>query len=291
MSGIRVEGNTSGNVAEVDANNNLKVVPPTDIAQAGYDVMIVENDPGAFTGAALRRRPFITEGFRLEVARDTPIFDYDFNATAQDTGAWKCAFTTMTMTAGRRLRAAQRQQRRHGGARAARCRRGATSTCSPTRASTSSSWEVQRSRRLANQIVEFGLFLPTTTAVPADGVYFRYTSAGLIGVRQLQRRRDHDGGPLGADGTGHVHLRLPDPHRHAAGRVLARTTCSRAPSRRQRATRQPYMTSALPVSMQFRNSGTVSASAMQWKYRLRPRRSEVSRLFDALPAPAGRAGP
>jgi hypothetical protein len=29
MSGIRIEGNTTGNVAEVDVNNNLKtVIPP-----------------------------------------------------------------------------------------------------------------------------------------------------------------------------------------------------------------------------------------------------------------------
>lgn len=55
MAGIRIEGNTSGNVAEVDASNRLKIVLPTDAAtpsNIGGVRFFSENDAGTITGTA-----------------------------------------------------------------------------------------------------------------------------------------------------------------------------------------------------------------------------------------------
>ena len=46
MSGIRVEGNTSGNVAEVDANNQLKITGNLTQSLAGFESQTTETDPG-----------------------------------------------------------------------------------------------------------------------------------------------------------------------------------------------------------------------------------------------------
>ena len=86
----------AGIQADVDANNNLKVVQPKVMAQAGYGVLISENDPGAATGAPYRMSPLTSDNNRLVVALDTVLFDYKYTAAAQDTGAW--AYTSSTMT-------------------------------------------------------------------------------------------------------------------------------------------------------------------------------------------------
>lgn len=44
MAGIRIEGNTSGNVAEVDSNNNLRVTLPTTDANIGGAAIASLND-------------------------------------------------------------------------------------------------------------------------------------------------------------------------------------------------------------------------------------------------------
>ncbi|HEY5241747.1 MAG TPA: hypothetical protein VIJ22_09790 [Polyangiaceae bacterium] len=262
MSGIRVEGNTSGNVAEVTAANQLQVTLPEVTAQGGYAVALSEEDAGTFTGAALRRALFVTEGQRLETGRDTPLFDYDFNATAQDTGAWKCAFTTMTMTEGGGfllLNSNSDITAAHG------C---SLSSFRYFNLLTNAGLNVEfvggiTLAALANQVVEFGLFLPTTTTAPADGVYFRYTSAGLIGVINYNGVETTTG-PLSALTPGTIsndfQIRL-DTQRVEFWLDDVLQAALILPVGNS----QPYITTALPVSMQFRNSGTVAGSVMQWK--------------------------
>jgi hypothetical protein len=184
MAGIRVEGNTSGNVAEVTSTNELKVTLPEVIAQAGYAVMFTENDDGTYnTGAvAQRRSPNVSNDSRLSVGLDTPVFDSAFNSTTQDTGVWRCMFTTMTIT-------------QSGGFAFFN----ANNTTTATTGASLQTWRhfsMVNNNGLslafiaastiaipANQVAEMGWFLGTApTAGPTDGVYFRVTSAGIIGV-------------------------------------------------------------------------------------------------------------
>ena len=181
MAGIRVEGNTSGNVAEVDNNNNLLVNLPTTLSEAGFVIATNEIDSGSITGSALIRSSNITRDLRESAGLDTGIFDYIFSAAAQDTGIWKYVATTMTAS-------------QSGGFLLLN----ANSTATTGTGVTMSTWrtfgfETRGGLRvqivgmltlafLANQVVELGLYAPTAATAPADGVYFRITNAGIIGV-------------------------------------------------------------------------------------------------------------
>jgi hypothetical protein len=106
MAGIRVEGNTSGNVAEVDASNNLKVNTPGYTAagvisgggpaQAGAVGMYSVNDEGTVTLARNVKSPKTSLHRRLRVGIDTLMFNDTFNATTQNTSIWNYIFATMT---------------------------------------------------------------------------------------------------------------------------------------------------------------------------------------------------
>lgn len=102
MAGFRIEGNTSGNVAEVNASNQLKVTAETNVAANPGNVGSIrtfsENDSGSITGSAHLVSPETSQDYRLRIGQDTILFQDFFNATAQNTGLWKHGFSTMTMT-------------------------------------------------------------------------------------------------------------------------------------------------------------------------------------------------
>jgi hypothetical protein len=267
MAGIRVEGSVSGNVAEVDSNNNLKVNLPTTMSQAGYDVNISEVDAGTITGASLRRAVMVTQGRKLAVGFDTPVFDYTFNATAQDTGIWKHAFVTMTCTEG---------------AGSVLFNAAGNSTVAANTASLSTwryfnllggaplrvSMTLQiTASALTNQVWEAGLFSPATGI--ADGVYFRYSSAGLVGIINYNSVETPTGVLLASiapntavdlviiTGEGSTEFWADS----GAGLILLGTLATPATQS------EPFMSACLPLTVQQRNAGTVSgATQMQLKW-------------------------
>src|SRR3972149_11393447 len=181
MAGIRIEGNTSGNVAEVDSNNNLKTNLPTAKAQAGFVTQIFEKDAGTITGSRQLLTPDVSHYYRLNVALDSPLSTYNFTPTTQNTGDFKHAFTTMTMT-----------------------QSGGFLNVNPASATVSGNYaylqtwkhfalwteggiNVEHTFQISamppsNQILEMGLFLGTAGVVPADGVFFRLNASGIRGV-------------------------------------------------------------------------------------------------------------
>lgn len=182
MSGIRIEGNTSGNVAEVNSSNQLLVVLPTTLAEAGTAIIAGQNGDGTYTsGVPYNVNARVSPQNRLNVGVDTMEFDYNFIATAQDTGAWKFGSTTMTAS-------------QTGGFVTFNANSTATTTtgCSlqtwrTFNPITNSGMKVSFDGLLSNpipgnEVHELGLYFATTTTGPADGVYFRLTSAGIIGV-------------------------------------------------------------------------------------------------------------
>lgn len=100
MSGFRIEGNTSGNVAEVNAGNQLKVTAETNVSanpgNVGSFRMFSENDPGTVTGTAYLKSPETSSDYRLRVGMDTIILDDTFNGLTQNTTKWSYTFGTMT---------------------------------------------------------------------------------------------------------------------------------------------------------------------------------------------------
>lgn len=191
MAGFRIEGNTSGNVVEVDSSNNVFVRLP------GYDADGVERgggdvnspaiysavDEGIFRGARQVLSPEVDKDYRLRVAHDNMLDQEQFNYTSQNTGKHSHAFTTLTATvsaAGLLTNSGNITTTTTGMTFGtfAMFPVGGTQT---TVCETSVAFTAQPN---INTVIDFGLFLrgATTAFAPLDGVYFRMTSSGMYGV-------------------------------------------------------------------------------------------------------------
>jgi hypothetical protein len=177
MAGFRIEGNTSGNVAEVNTSNELKV------ALTNGATVFYENDPGTITGTPYLKSPEVSNDYRLRVGVDSVWDDDNFNYVAQNTSKHKYTTNTLTMTwAGGFLNT-------NGGS--------VTTTATGCQLQTYRHFPLQggggiyceAAMALSNAMpsncnIDFGLFLPgaASTNTPLDGVYFRANSSGVFGV-------------------------------------------------------------------------------------------------------------
>lgn len=183
-------GTSTAGVANVDANFNLKTTTPQVNQRLGGEAAApnfvgatkcyFENDAGSVTGNSDLYSPEITENRRMKVGLDTLLWHGMFASSTQNTGVWKHLFTTMTATQagdGFLLLNANLTATTATGCSMQTWRNfsfqdQATYSC-VIQAS------VTNNQPVANQIAEWGIFTPTATAAPADGVYFRYSTAGL----------------------------------------------------------------------------------------------------------------
>lgn len=188
MAGIRIEGSTSGNVAEVTTSNQLKVIQETNAASNPGNVgcvrMLGEIDAGTLTGTATLRSPKVTQAGRLRISPETVLFNETFNATIQNTSIWAYALVTMTMTlpgAGAlQVGTVQGTAATHG----AFLRTfqhfpivaGSATICKVT-------WGLFTATLVANEEWRIGFGLPTVAGTaPTDGAWFVLDTAGLRGV-------------------------------------------------------------------------------------------------------------
>ena len=173
-------------MAEVDSANQLKVVNPTDITKAGYNWIASVNDAGTVTGAVETKAPRTSDDFRLSVGMDTPLFEDSFNSTVQNTHNWQF-FSLNSLIAsqsGGYLNMNPTQVVTTGGVVSMTSKKYITMLGNGTlHIEFAAAFSGISVTPLANQVIEFGLFVPPTTAIaPSDGVFFRYTSAGLNGI-------------------------------------------------------------------------------------------------------------
>lgn len=182
MAGIRVEGSTSGNVAEVDALNNLKTTPPTAGNSTGHVGLADRIDE--VTGTIVARRLRASKGGALRVSQDLSLLSASFNAAAINSANFRAPATTQTV----------------GQATGFAILNSGNSTAANGNSAVQSyrtfqvfgtnelHLEVVGYRTLApqsNETTEFGFLFATLpgVAAPSDGVFFRYnTSAELRGV-------------------------------------------------------------------------------------------------------------
>lgn len=242
--------------ANIDANGHIKTTLPATKAQAGFATMQVEIDDGMITGNRTLRRPFISIDDRLAVGVDSVSAMYNFTAGAQNTGDFKHAFTTMTMTQAAGLL-----------------------NINPALATVSGNYAYLQSWKFftlqadgqlhiefvgqisgtvppANQILELGLFQGTAGAVPADGAFFRMTSAGLQGVISYNGVETNTAvmiATLSANTNYKFELKISQREVFfwidgVMGGKL-QTPAGQA---------VPYLWLNLPIGMMMRNSGTVS---------------------------------
>jgi hypothetical protein len=179
-----IVGGVSGTAADVDADRQLKVTTNANPAKAGAVAAYCVNDEGEVRGTRYLKSPEVSQDFRMRVGLDTILFTDTFNATAQNTGNWRHAFTTMTMTQSAgflNVNAAGNSTVAGNFAFLQTWRYFALQGTAPLAVEFTGQFD-----RLptANEIVQFGLGIATGAADPIDGVWFEYTSAGLFGVQR-----------------------------------------------------------------------------------------------------------
>ena len=186
-------GNGTTGAATIDQNNDLMTATPQVNTRyggatgapnnVGAQRVFCENDPGSVSGTPYLNSPTVTfVDQNLQIGMPTPLFEYFFNGTAQDTGAWYYAITTLTAV-----------------------QAGGFLVLNSGNVGTAASGVYLNSKRYfnltnnggmrfgtilnitlppgANQYFAVGLGIPaTTTTPPVDGVWFQYSSEGLIGV-------------------------------------------------------------------------------------------------------------
>jgi len=180
---IRIKGST--NEAEVNSSNQLKVITETDAAtnpgNVGAVKIFAENDPGIKTGSAYLKSQEVSQDFRSRVGVDTVLFSHTFNATTQNTGLWKHAFTTMTMTQSAgflNVNAAGTSTVSGNYAYLQSWRYFPLIGTAPVCAEITGAFTAYPT---ANEIFQYGLGIATGAAEPVDGVWLELTSNGLYG--------------------------------------------------------------------------------------------------------------
>lgn len=181
MAGFRVEGNTSGNVAEVDAGHHLLTNLGKDTALAGYVAIMSENDDGTDTGVPYLQSPETSDDFRLRVGMDTLLLSESFNYTAQNSGVFKHVLTTMTITYAAGL------VNLNAGASVATNTQALFQTWRtfPLTGAAPSYFEwtaLYMTTLQTDNVMEIGAGIPSTATPWAlnDGIVFRYTAAGEL---------------------------------------------------------------------------------------------------------------
>ena len=253
MSGFRIEG-VSGNLVEVDTGNNVQVALTNTNSTMGTIKMFSQMD----SSGTYVKPPETSTDYRMRSAIDTYLFADYFNSTVQNTSLWKYAFTTMTMTEagiGMLLCNANSSAASGAGCSYQTWRHFSLIPQAPLAIETKIELTAVP---LSNQIFEFGQFLATSTTAPADGVYWRYSSSGLIGVLNYNGTEISTSVLAASLSINVMHtLRINVDTREIEffidGVFVGETFVPTGNG-------APYMTSALPVCIQQRNSGAISGS-------------------------------
>jgi hypothetical protein len=184
MAGIRIEGNTSGNVAEVNANHELTINLTRNAGTAGYSAPVCEHDAGDVTGTPYQDPLDITTDYQLRTSLTTLLDNSDINYSGQDTARFRYLNATMTAVWGSGFITTNATSitTLNTGVLVQTYNKfplyGASDTWYEFTGSFTSAWLA------TNTTIDIGAFLAgaTTPFAPTDGVYFRVNSAGIQGV-------------------------------------------------------------------------------------------------------------
>jgi hypothetical protein len=96
----KIEGAASGNIAEVDSSNQLKVALAASSPNAGFMAPAIEADAGLFTGSRLIREADISPDYRTRVGIDSILMHEYFAGTNTNTSIWGLPIATATTAQG-----------------------------------------------------------------------------------------------------------------------------------------------------------------------------------------------
>ena len=179
MAGIRLEGNTSGRVAEVNANQELQVNLAMEQVSAGFATALSDVDDGTVTGSRLARALEAEDDYRLRVGIDNPFFTEFFTGAALNSAIWTAPVTTQTVTVS-------------GGF--CNLNAGASIAASGvSRLQSYRSFPLQQTGTtyleaavqftalpVTNTVCEWGFAFASAIAQPTDGAFFRYFADGTF---------------------------------------------------------------------------------------------------------------
>jgi hypothetical protein len=178
---VIIKGGVSNILADVDANNNLKVNLPTILSGSGYASMVGEVDDGTALGFKTIRPMDVSQDYRLRTGIDKILFQDTYNHTVINNAKYQVVTSTMTVTnAGGFLNLNAGNSVASGNV--ARVQSFKTFTSFNTYPiyfdiKAKFSFALQ-----ANNVIEFGLGFATTTTTPTDGVFFRAVGGQLNAV-------------------------------------------------------------------------------------------------------------
>lgn len=186
MAGFRIEGNTSGNLVEVDAANQLKVVSETDALANPENIggvrIFGEVDQGYVTGVVAVKSPEVDVDYRQRASQDLMLDEETFDYTAQNTGKHLYSNSTLTFA----WTSGQLTSNNTSATTTGTYCEFSTRAFFPVVGTTTLSGDFSigfSQQPTTNTFVEFGFGIPTaTTGAPSDGVFFRLSSAGLQGI-------------------------------------------------------------------------------------------------------------
>jgi hypothetical protein len=186
---VILKGGASSNLAEVTSNKELKVVLPQSDSftgasrNPGYVAMLCESDPGSVTASYYAKSPEVGTDYRMRVGLDTVLFNDTFNYVGQWFAAYDYRTSTLTTTwAAGGFALMNAANNTAAGATAF-----GTYRYFPVFGSAPLYFEsviALTNVPPVNFIFDVGLFIHATTSPMAgtDGVYFRVTSAGVVGI-------------------------------------------------------------------------------------------------------------
>ena len=178
-----IRDTSTGVGAGVDAQNRIKIVLPLAENSDGGVRIHGENDNGFILGTASLKSPEIDVDYRMRTSTDVLLDEENFSYTSQNTGKHSYRNTTMVNA----WNVGGLTTNNTNITTASTGTLFSTYSYFPIKGTQTLSCDMQvsfSSAPVTNTIIDFGLFTPSVTNpyAPSDGVFFRLTSAGLIGV-------------------------------------------------------------------------------------------------------------
>lgn len=177
MAGFRIEGNVSGNVAEVNTLNEIKVALNTTNSDSGYATITCASDAGEILGDKLWIDPEGSEDNKLRVGIDSFMLDENFPGTVLNSNIFTTVVATMVVT----VAGGSMNMNSGLSVAASAVARIQTYKYFPINAASETYFETNiifGQNPVSNNTCEFGLFLATGLTTPTDGVFFRLNDAG-----------------------------------------------------------------------------------------------------------------
>jgi len=182
---FKLAGDTSGNVAEVSAEKELRTVGAITTDGAGnpaiqgYSNTAFEQDAGSVIGTPTQKQGDISANYRQRIGMDTLLFNDQFNGSALNSAIWNSNLTTFTtsVTGGFLTLNAASVVTANAVARIQTYRGFPAYGSYPLQLEVEAIYAAV-GPNIPNTVTEIGFGFATGVVAPTDGAFFRWNAAG-----------------------------------------------------------------------------------------------------------------